>query len=120
MQCQTINGYWLDWYECIELGRVRGQNLIDDPVRVSFSYHSGAHIMIGAFNMTGGISRSGDLCDVVTSPTEPVFMFHHANLERTKMWYMFNNYNKLSYFYGYPVKNATAGYIMKIIFQCHF
>jgi hypothetical protein len=87
---------------------VRGKAIGNNYTGIEFSWHSGAHLMLGAFNNTGNVSRSGDLADVVTSPNEPLFMFHHANLDRSKMWYMFHNANKKHQCFGFPVRNATA------------
>eukprot|EP01098_Paradermamoeba_levis_P003949 TRINITY_DN1736_c0_g1_i1.p1 TRINITY_DN1736_c0_g1~~TRINITY_DN1736_c0_g1_i1.p1 ORF type:complete len:865 (-),score=267.51 TRINITY_DN1736_c0_g1_i1:60-2654(-) len=101
IQCTTLQGYWSDWYECIELGTVRGQQVAEAE---AFSHHSGPHLLIGGLSGTQG----GDFLDVVTSPNEPMFMFHHANMDRSKMWYMANNYNKENICWGYPVKNASS------------
>jgi hypothetical protein len=98
--CRMLQGYWNDWFECIELGSVRGKRVVDGVI----SHHSGPHLQMGGAEGTDG----GDFMDVVTSPNEPLFMFHHANMDRSKMWYMLNNANKGNIFYGFPVKNSAS------------
>jgi len=110
IQCDSILGYWLDWYECIELGRVRGMSVTGS----SFSWHSGAHIGIGMTQI--GIEspdkspylQYGDMMDIITSPNDPLFMLHHANLDRSKSWYQYNNYNKENFFYGFPIQDSRS------------
>jgi len=46
--------------------------------------------------------------DVVTSPNEPLFWFHHANMDRSKMWFMQMNFDKENIFYGFPVSNSSS------------
>jgi len=58
---------WADWFaDCIE-----GE------------FHSGAHSSIG-----GDEGRNeGDFKDVVTSPNDPIFWLHHANIDRNRhLW----------------------------------
>merc|ERR1711997_176780 len=43
----------------------------------------------------------GDLLDQSTSPNDPLFMFHHANLDRYLMEWQLQNYADGPYF-GYP------------------
>jgi len=110
IQCSTLLGYWSDWYECIELGRVRKVPITGK----AFSWHSGVHVYIGSIE--AGIEspdkepflQYGDLMDIITSPNDPIFMLHHANLDRSKSWYMYNNYNKENIFWGFPVQNSRS------------
>jgi len=110
IQCSTLLGYWSDWYECIELGRVRKIPITGK----SFSWHSGAHVYTGSLQAGFQslskpiVIQGGDMLDVITSPNDPMFMLHHANLDRSKMWYMYNNYNKENIFWGFPVQNSVS------------
>jgi len=110
--CRSIAGYWMDWYGCIELGAVRGKRVTKNNI----SHHSGAHLVIGdtaSPALPGQEFDGGDFMDVVTSPNEPLFMFHHANMDRSKMWYMLRNENKANICWGFPVKNARTIPLLK-------
>ena len=50
----------------------------------------------------------GDFQDPVTSPNDPIFMLHHANLDRNKMSWMSNNEDSSDYFYGF----STVGNVI--------
>jgi len=77
---------WMNWYTCIESG-------------TSPSFHSGPHGTVGGSN--------GDFMDPITSPNDPIFMLHHANLDRNKMTWMVNNADAASYFYGFSTVGNT-------------
>ena len=96
--CQSVSGYWDNWYSCVEVGIVAGDKLVDG------SLHSGPHISIGGSKLL----NRGDFRDVVTSPNDPLFMFHHANLDRSKMWFLFNNQEKADNFWGFPIVNSSS------------
>ncbi|CAB9523412.1 tyrosinase [Seminavis robusta] len=85
---------WNDWYRCIEQGRP--------------SLHSGAHGTIGGRPNNEG--KRGDFEDPETSPNGPIFMFHHANLDRNRHWWMMRNNAKeelVCEYYGFPVEGGT-------------
>mmetsp|Transcript_26847 Transcript_26847/g.49361 ORF Transcript_26847/g.49361 Transcript_26847/m.49361 type:complete len:333 (-) Transcript_26847:220-1218(-) len=84
--CTTGSSYgtWEDWYWCIE---------------GSPSIHSGPHREIGG---TSGDNR-GDFEDTVTSPNSPLFMFHHANMDRSKMWWMVAHSDLNCTYYDFPL-----------------
>ncbi|CAE7788610.1 melC2 [Symbiodinium sp. CCMP2456] len=44
----------------------------------------------------------------VTSPNDPLFMFHHANVGRSMRWWMLKNAAKRSTFYGFPAAHAEG------------
>ena len=98
---------WNDWYACIESS---------NP-----SFHSGPHVAIGGRaqgqggggppmrQLQGGAMERGDFEDPVTSPNGPIFMFHHANLDRSRLWWT-NRHNdeaEICSYYGFPVDNAA-------------
>ena len=93
---------WNDWYACLESG---------NP-----SFHSGPHASIGGRGQRqrklqgggGGAMERGDFEDPVTSPNGPIFMFHHANLDRSRLWWMsrHNTAEEVCSYYGFPVANA--------------
>jgi hypothetical protein len=50
--------------------------------------HAGVHFFVGGnWNTTGGIAF-GDFWDANTSPNDPIWWSHHANLDR--MWWQWN------------------------------
>ena len=63
-----------------------------------------ASVQVGG--SSGG--NSGDFEDPVTSPNDPLFMFHHANVDRSMRWWMLKNEAKRSTFYGFPAANAEG------------
>jgi hypothetical protein len=97
---------WTDWSICIE------QKL---P-----SLHFGPHGTIGG---RGSNFRPGDFTDQVSSPNDPIFMFHHANLDRNHMWWVVRQQQQqqqlntsasntsssspVCQYYGFPVSNAS-------------
>lgn len=84
---------WNDWYRCMEQGVP--------------SYHSGPHQIVGG-NPRDGSGLRGDFEDRVTSPNGPIFMFHHANLDRNRLWWMrkHNSVDDVCSYYGFPVSDA--------------
>eukprot|EP01128_Nolandella_sp_AFSM9_P003523 TRINITY_DN1517_c0_g1_i4.p1 TRINITY_DN1517_c0_g1~~TRINITY_DN1517_c0_g1_i4.p1 ORF type:complete len:449 (+),score=105.56 TRINITY_DN1517_c0_g1_i4:353-1699(+) len=89
LACTTDTSHldWNDWYECLES-----------------TFHSGPH---GAIGGKSGDDR-GDFEDPITSPNGALFMFHHANMERSKLMWMQNQaFSKCEYF-GFPVTGATS------------
>ena len=54
-------------------------------------------------------SSGGDFQDPVTSPNDPIFMFHHANLDRNAKQWMANNADKRAAFYEYPASGTIDG-----------
>jgi len=87
-QCAAANGCWNDWYSCIEGGSTSG------------NFHSGAHQRIGG---TSGSNR-GDFEDPTTSPNDPIFMFHHANVDRNRMRWMRAHAGEANVYYGFSTQ----------------
>ena len=85
-------------YECVEEGSAAGTTY------QTISLHGGPHQTVGS--KTG--SERGDVEDPITSPNDPLFMFHHNNLERNKLHWMRRNPELATTFYGYPVSGASA------------
>jgi hypothetical protein len=54
------------------------------------------------------ISWVGDMFDSYTSPNDPVFFFHHANIDRFFMTFEGYNYDSAPYF-GYPTTGYSTG-----------
>ena len=52
--------------------------------------------------------NSGDFEDPVTSPNDPLFFFHHANVDRSMRWWMLKNAAKRGTFYGFPAADAEG------------
>lgn len=84
-QCTTSNSCWNDWFDCIEGGSSSG------------NFHSGPHQGIGG---KSGSNR-GDFEDPVSSPNDPIFMFHHANVERNRLKWMASHAAEASVYYGF-------------------
>ena len=45
----------------------------------------------------------------MTSPNDPIFMFHHANLDRNAKQWMANNEDRRAAAYGYPTSGTIDG-----------
>lgn len=97
-KCANLDAFFYDWYECAESGTAGGSQV------VSGSLHSGPHAQIGG---KSGTNR-GDFEDVATSPNEPLFFFHHANVDRNELWWMQKNAAKRSSYYGFPAEKAIG------------
>eukprot|EP00930_Biecheleria_cincta_P066300 TRINITY_DN5238_c1_g2_i1.p1 TRINITY_DN5238_c1_g2~~TRINITY_DN5238_c1_g2_i1.p1 ORF type:complete len:693 (+),score=94.90 TRINITY_DN5238_c1_g2_i1:43-2121(+) len=87
-ECAAISGCWNDWYGCIEGGSSHG------------NFHSGAHVMVGG---KSGSNR-GDFEDPTTSPNDPFFWFHHANVDRNRLKWMQAHANEASVYWGFTRK----------------
>jgi len=98
--CASDGSCWGDWYECIEGGHDDG------------NFHSGFHTTVG-----GSSGRvDGDLKDPVTSPNDPLFMFHHANVERNRLQWMQAHASEATVYYGYG--GASDGCYMRLQNNC--
>jgi len=97
-KCSNLDGYWNDWYQCAEAGTAGGLSLSNARV------HGGAHQGVGGKSGTD----SSDFEDPTTSPNDPIFFFHHANVDRSAFHWMAVNTDKRSTFYGYPAEDATG------------
>merc|ERR1712129_324688 len=51
----------------------------------------------------------GDFLDQSTSPNDPIFMFHHVNLDRYLMEWQLNNYEQKVAYYNYPRDGYAEG-----------
>ena len=107
----------MDFTCCVDLGKTcDGQQLITLPppeqrmptpphlAVKAHAFHTSAHMMVGGKGPDG---LSGDFADPVTSPNDPVFMPHHANVDRIKMMWMEKNRHLDGEYYGYPESNNT-------------
>mmetsp|Transcript_11889 Transcript_11889/g.27721 ORF Transcript_11889/g.27721 Transcript_11889/m.27721 type:complete len:476 (-) Transcript_11889:410-1837(-) len=92
-QCTTGSSYtsWEEWYWCIE-----------NPQDGEQSMHSGPHAIVGG---QSGDNR-GDFEDPVTSPNAAIFMFHHANMDRSKMWWMLAHSDLSCSYYDFPLTDG--------------
>lgn len=50
----------------------------------------------------------GDFQNMDTSPNDPIFMLHHANLDRLKMNWMSKNSDAAAYYYGFSTVGNTV------------
>jgi hypothetical protein len=88
---------WMDWQNCIEDARVHNRT---DNTESFWNFasglnwmHSQFHLKIGSwqgdlpsFPIPPGLNITmGDMMDVSTSPNDPLFAFHHTNLDRMNM-----------------------------------
>jgi len=89
--CAATPACWGEWYACIEGGSSDG------------NFHSGAHSTVGG--KSG--SALGDFMDPTTSPNDPIFMFHHANVDRNRMKWMEAHAHEASVYYGF--KGSAGG-----------
>lgn len=63
--------------------------------------HGQGHMYIGGVNLEGQV---GSIADTATSPNDPVFWLHHANVDRlTEMWWKTHKYQYL------PTKGGPLG-----------
>jgi tyrosinase len=83
--CVSSSACWNDWYNCVEGGSSSG------------NFHSGAHQSLGG---KSGSNRA-DFEDPTTSPNDPVFWVHHANVDRNRMNWMIAHKDSLSNYYGF-------------------
>mmetsp|Transcript_50262 Transcript_50262/g.114186 ORF Transcript_50262/g.114186 Transcript_50262/m.114186 type:complete len:756 (-) Transcript_50262:424-2691(-) len=97
-KCANLDSFWYDWYECVEQGSAGGMKV------VSGSLHSGPHGQVGGKSS----DDSGDFEDVASSPNDPIFFFHHADVDRNAFWWMHVNADKRASAYGYPTENCTG------------
>eukprot|EP01128_Nolandella_sp_AFSM9_P003524 TRINITY_DN1517_c0_g1_i5.p1 TRINITY_DN1517_c0_g1~~TRINITY_DN1517_c0_g1_i5.p1 ORF type:complete len:482 (+),score=106.36 TRINITY_DN1517_c0_g1_i5:353-1798(+) len=88
LACTTDSTYliWNDWNGCLG------------------SFHGGPHADVGG---TVG-TEIGDFEDSTTSPNGPLFMFHHANMERSKFMWMQNQAVSKCEYFGFPVVDAAT------------
>jgi hypothetical protein len=86
----------MSWFQFLEIFLV--------PFRYSTrSFHSGPHPDVGGTSGT----MAGDFEDEVTSPNDPLFMFHHANMDRNNRWWMHTAAAKSAIYYGYPARESS-------------
>ena len=89
---------FLEWHRCVDLGEAPGGDNLDDSI------HNGAHALIG-----GGTSPAdGDFSDAFTSLNDPVFFFHHANIERNRHWWTWTRAHDANDYWAYPLSDPDA------------
>jgi hypothetical protein len=77
-------------------------------------FHAGAHILMGGIRFSWRLEyQGGDFEDQATSPNDPLFWLHHANLDRNRLMYMENNAADASVYHGFskfchPVMELTG------------
>ncbi|KNC76306.1 hypothetical protein SARC_11183 [Sphaeroforma arctica JP610] len=85
---------WEQWQNCVEID-VASKNA--NPPYGIYSvqgtqttvpwFHAQAHLKIGSLQLATGFM--GDFMDVTTSINDPIFLFHHTNIDRNNMkWQM--------------------------------
>jgi hypothetical protein len=89
MQCAAQSNCWNDWYSCIEGGSSAG------------NFHSGAHKAIGGKWRSVAGPLGGDFEDPVTSPNDPIFWVHHANVDRNRLKWMQSHPAEKTAYYGF-------------------
>merc|ERR1712232_795542 len=116
--CANMKSCWSEWFGCIEDGGVhcKGTSCNFTVTEVGLPggpLHGGAHWGIGGTNAVGATAQEptasiegqymGDFWDLATSPNDPIFMFHHSNVERSRMKWMKANAEKKGMYYGFPL-----------------
>jgi len=61
----------------------------------------------------------GDFLDQSTSPNDPIFMMHHANLDRYLTDWQLRNYDQRPY-YGYPTEGYQDGFRLDDVLSANF
>lgn len=101
--CVATTACFKDWYKCIDCY---------DPDCRFGNLHGQAHPSIGGdVHEVGLRPLLGDFTDSGTSPNDPIFFFHHANTERSRMAWMEAHKDELEVYYGYGGNaDLTAGH----------
>lgn len=87
--CVITARCWSNWYDCIER---------------SASFHSRAHSVIG-----GQIGAAiGDYKDPSTSFNDPLFIFHHAGIDRHRLEWMAAHMSEESVYFGYSGSSSSC------------
>ena len=100
-----------DWTFCIHLGTTAdGANVTktSTPGVLPQGLHPGPHIILGGTLAGSPVAVGGDFEDVSSSPNDPLFMFHHANMDRSRMWYQQQHPVLAPVFWGFPATNDTG------------
>mmetsp|Transcript_10710 Transcript_10710/g.24405 ORF Transcript_10710/g.24405 Transcript_10710/m.24405 type:complete len:506 (+) Transcript_10710:98-1615(+) len=92
----VVGEHWEDWQWCMD-GPGPGRGLV----------HTLTHQALGGQN--GAVI--GDFADVATSPNDPVFMFFHANMVRSAMWWMVLHSEQECSYYGYPLEEGAFSWM---------
>ena len=93
---------FLDWNRCVDLGTAPDGSDLGD------STHRGAHFSVGG---TDGDGSDGDFHDAFAGPNDPIFFFHHANVERSRHWWSVTRAHDADDYYAFPLldPDATVG-----------
>jgi hypothetical protein len=78
------------------------------------SFHTGPHPGVGGSSGT----MVGDFEDAVTSPNDPLFMFHHSNMDRNNRWWMHTAAAKSAIYYGYPARESSRAITIFVLAFC--
>ena len=94
---------FLEWHRCIDLGEAPGGDDLGD------STHRGAHAGVGGFGAP--LNNDGDFHDTFAGPNDPIFFFHHANVERSRHWWTWTRAHDADDYWAYPLldPDTTVG-----------
>ena len=121
---------FLEWNKCVDLGFAPDGSDLGDSV------HRGAHPGVGGFQDGGTGTSHGDFADTLAEPSaqiklpthsielskhwlmrtqagpnDPVFFFHHANVERSRHWWTWTRAHDADDYWAYPLldPDTTVG-----------
>eukprot|EP00286_Rhodomonas_abbreviata_P027349 CAMPEP_0181311386 /NCGR_PEP_ID=MMETSP1101-20121128/13106_1 /TAXON_ID=46948 /ORGANISM="Rhodomonas abbreviata, Strain Caron Lab Isolate" /LENGTH=474 /DNA_ID=CAMNT_0023418107 /DNA_START=127 /DNA_END=1551 /DNA_ORIENTATION=- len=99
-----------DWWSCTTEEARDDWNKFNWCIEGSYAslLHMGPHQIIGG--KMG--DKSGDFEDPSTSPNAPLFMFHHSNIERSKMWWMRAHSEIQCTYYNFPIASGGIPSLM--------
>jgi hypothetical protein len=113
--CSNVRGSWPDWFSCFETGKIGKAANMTPTSLPDGPFHPGAHWGVGG-TKAGCIDPGcwkdgdpmGDFWDPATSPNDPLFIFHHVNIDRSKFRFNKVNMEKRKDWYGYPLKSTSC------------
>ena len=96
---------FLEWNMCVDLG------FAPDGSDLGDSTHRGAHTGVGGFEDPRYLNNDGDFHDTFAGPNDPIFFFHHANVERSRHWWTWTRAHDADDYWAYPLldPDATVG-----------
>ena len=104
-RCVDESATFLEWHKCVDLG------FAPDGSDLGDSTHRGAHGGVGGFWDSGTGISDGDFDDIFAGTNDPIFFFHHANVERSRHWWSATRAHDAVDYYAYPLldPDATVG-----------